>query len=406
LILEGLEHVLQILIDLAFMFCAVRILRDNAPVTSRDSTLLIVLSPLVAAVRYEGCFLVFIVCLLLFARRRWLDAALVAAVGALPIAAFGLFSLSHGWSFLPNSVILKAQWMGGLPNVSTAKQLLSASFRAEKVLLETPHLFVLLIASLALLLMQLRSASFWTAAALWNVMYASLCWLHLQFAGTGWFYRYESYLVALGLIGITITAPQVTWFRQLVSPTLLRSRWPAVAVMALLAILIVFPLVSRAASALVDTPIATSNIYQQQYQMAEFVRASYTQTPVAANDIGAITFLNDGPILDLAGLASREVGAAVRARTYDAAVMQRLAREQRVAIAIMYDKWFIDGGIPSDWHKVGQWKIPQRVAAAADTISFYSVAPDAERDLIANLRAFAPRLPSAVVQKGVYTEAP
>jgi hypothetical protein len=394
------------MLDLAFLFFAVRALREDAAPSARARTIVVLLSPLVAAIRYEGAFLVLIVAVFFFAKRRLKDAFLVAAVGALPIVVFGVVSLVHGWYFFPNSVLLKAQWLGGLPTVSTVKQLLSASVRAEKVMLDTPHVFVLVIASLALLVMQLHREGFWTAAALWNTAFVAMCLLHLQFAGTGWFFRYESYLVALGLVVLAITAPRIVWFRQLMAAGRGHTRLPSYLAAAALAALLGFPLISRAGSALIDTPAATANIYQQQYQMGQFVRAAYAGKAIAANDIGVISFLNDGPLLDLAGLASLDVAKAQRADHYDAAVMQQLAKEQDIKIAILYEEWFSKGGIPKDWRKVGQWTIPNRVAAAKDTVSFYAVESDDEESLIENLRRFAGRLPKVVVQKGKYTEPP
>jgi len=239
---------------------------------------------------------------------------------------------------------------------------------------------------------------------IWNAIFVSTTWLHLQFAGTGWFFRYEAYLVALGIIAVGIGLANVRGFRESwLAPIGLHSRvfLPATA----LGVILVLPLVHRGWKALVDTPQAMANIYQQQYQMGKFLHEFYSGSVVAVNDIGAVSFLSNTRLFDLVGLATLAVAGARRAHQYDGAVMAALTKKEQVKIAIVYDPWFAKSGIPDEWRKVGEWTILHRVAADHDTISFYAVATGQEDSLISNLQRFSSRLPKEVLQKGKYVEA-
>src|SRR5206468_1050585 len=63
---------------------------------------------LVCAIRYEGLFLVAIVCCILLFNKKIIAAFVLGFISLLPIIIFGLISLSKGSYFFPNSVLLKA----------------------------------------------------------------------------------------------------------------------------------------------------------------------------------------------------------------------------------------------------------------------------------------------------------
>jgi len=69
----------------------------------------------------------------------------------------------------------------------------------------------------------------------------------------------------------------------------------------------------------------------------------------------------------------------------------------------VYDHWFdVYGGIPSQWIKVGQWKISNNVVCGGDTVSFYAVDPNEQNRLCDSLRHFSQNLPQNVAQEGKY----
>jgi hypothetical protein len=63
-------------------------------------------------VRYEGLFPVIIAAALLTLRARVVHALVLAIVAAIPVAAYAVISMSQGWLWAPNSVLLK----GNLPD--------------------------------------------------------------------------------------------------------------------------------------------------------------------------------------------------------------------------------------------------------------------------------------------------
>ena len=131
-----------------------------------------------------------------------------------------------------------------------------------------------------------------------------------------------------------------------------------------------------------------------------FLHRFYEGQSVAANDIGAITYLADLHLLDLAGLASREVAFLERSHQLNAAQVKSLTDARGTAIAVVYPGWF--EGIRDNWSPAGEWKIPNNVICAGDTVSFYAVDPSRTPELLERLRAFAPELPRAVTQSGEY----
>src|SRR5262245_39870783 len=106
--LSGLEHALPTALALAFVVeCADQISRGNADFASRAR--LVALALLLGGVRYESLLLVGVACLLFAIRRRRLQYPIVIGLAALaPVLAYGMWSRSHGWFILPNSVLLKA----------------------------------------------------------------------------------------------------------------------------------------------------------------------------------------------------------------------------------------------------------------------------------------------------------
>lgn len=193
--------------------------------------------------------------------------------------------------------------------------------------------------------------------------------LHMLFGKTGWLFRYEAYLVAMGWIvaGVTLLAPV---FERLRQGRLLAGETIAYAFAALL---LLWPAAARGNEALRVTSRASTNVYEQQYQMGRFLAEHYPQGRVAANDVGAITFLTNIDLLDFYGLFSVEVLREKRTGTINTAYFARRAEERGVEIAIVYEALYQSaGGIPASWIKAGEWKVSNNVVLWADVVAFYA----------------------------------
>jgi hypothetical protein len=163
-----------------------------------------------------------------------------------------------------------------------------------------------------------------------------------------------------------------------------------------------FPLVNhavkRAAEGALCIPLATANIYDQHYFMAQFLATYYPDGRVAANDIGAINYFADLRNLDLAGLGDYQValGRMARPPRFGTDEIRALAAERNTTIALVYDSWMT---MPPEWELIGLWTLTDRYTAGYPTVSFYAVDPSAAEPLRAQLAAFAPRLPGDVRQE-------
>lgn len=402
LIFCGQEHTLHLLITLPFVYLSSRVISSEKP-SYRDSSSLLMLAPLVTMARYEGLFLIVVVVSLLLTRRRPAYAIALVALGILPIPIYGLFSVLKGWCFVPNSVLLK----GNMLDFSSLGKI--ARFfggRGFYRLTNNPDMLTLTLVALFILYVHYsKENKVWTEHMTMLIIFIPTVLLHVHFALVGQLYRYEGYLVGFGIVAVIVALSEylpTAWHnckgkRSLLVHFLLSS----------LIFLALSPLILRGILSLIRTPQATTNIYQQQYQMGLFLREFYQSKKVAANDIGAINFLADIRCFDLWGLANPKIAEARMKRDYNSQWIFREARTEQVRIAIVYDHWFETegiGGIPSQWTKVGEWKISNNVVCGGDTVSFYAVDSSEIDNLIRNLRAFSSYLPKDVVQTGRYTK--
>jgi hypothetical protein len=379
LVLVGQEHLLHAALTLAF---AGLLTSSPAPPA------LLVIAPFLTATRYEGLFLVFIACLLLARRRRFGFALALGLVALLPPALYGLVSVAHGAYLLPNPVILKGALGEGLTGWRRLALVPFLGGWAE--LTATPHLLALVALGAIVLLTRWRSPSSREGTLLLAFMGTTI--LHLQYARTGWFYRYEAYLVAFGVVA---SAAALAGLGAPVLP-----RWRPAALASAAALLCAV----RGVRAYVETPGAVGNIYEQQIQMGRFLARFYPGQAVAAHDIGAIDSLADLRVLDLWGLASQPVAEAKLSGRYTTPRIAELARVQGVRVAVIYERWLdAAGGVPPGWVRAGRWRVASNVVLGDRTVAFYAVDPAEAVPLAEHLRAFAPELPPGVTQLGPYT---
>ncbi len=372
----AMEHLLQPLATLLFAMVSVRYL--NASRLSLRPVLLCAV--LLVAVRYEGLFLVAAVALLCLLQKKLLPAMAVAAAGWVPVTLFGLYSISHGGFFLPNSLLIKARPIG-----------LATLLRLRTMATDCPEVFVLALVALLMLAFG-RNARRGSRQLLQLFLITAL--LHQMFASYRWFYRYEVYLVALGVIAVSIAAWDL--FANV-------SVWTAAALL-LLASFLAIPLFMRAYLSFTGTPRAMADIYHQQYQMAQFFRAYYPQGHIALNDIGAVSFYADPYLTDLAGLGSTEIARArlgtlatgdLRYDFLHNAAAQATVRINHVEVVAVYDDWFgfQPGHIPPGWIRAGAWSAAHKTVIGGSIVSFYGVGDENAARLQKNLAAFHPRLP-------------
>jgi hypothetical protein len=393
LTLTGMEHGLHALLTLGLLAGASRILADPAS-SGRASVGLLCLAPFLILTRYEGLFLLLLLCALFLAHKKNALSLGLALLGLLPMAAYGWWSVSRGWFFLPSAVLLKGNfpaptWLG------YAQAL--AGLAAWKRLWASPALG-LLFAGLGMGVLALRAGNRrWTETQWFAVMLMGLLLAHAQFAGLGWFYRYEAYLVFTGVLGagalLAACLPGEKFWLGL------RTHLPAGVLALLLAASLLAPFAARGARAWRDAPRASANIYRQQVQMGIFLRDYYAGQPVVVNDCGAVSFLSEAKITDIWGIGSREAAALKWEHRYSAQAVGALAQAAQAQVALVYEPWLREnGGVPAGWEKIETWTIPDNVVCGDATVSIYSLNPVFRESLRGRLRAFSPRLPAEVKQ--------
>lgn len=351
LALSGMEHTLQILASLLF-----------ASAFLANSRLLPVAAMMMVGFRYENIGLVLIALVILGRRRQWKMAA-QALAGALVVpVAMAFASWSYGWPLIPASILLKASMKHPDPWI---RLLDPAGLKAIRNFISAPHLLALL--GVIFSAFRSRPAVAGTAAA------AIL--IHAQFGAVGWLYRYEAYLVALSIIAVA-ALPGIR---------------AAVVVPLLVAVL-----GWRAQQSVVTGIGASTNIFAQHYQLGQFFRDHYPGKAVALNDIGAVSFLGRGRVIDLFGLGHRDVFEFKRRNgSLSPEQIAEVAAKEQVEVAAVFDEWF-PRGLPKHWVRAGSWQVRDNYILGSDRVVFYATSEAAAETLKANLSSYRPRLPERV----------
>jgi len=398
----GLEHMLQMSVDLAYLFAAGLVLGNDAPpAQKRPAALaLLLLSPFVTLVRYEGMFLIAVGGGVLLARKQVRLGLLTAALGALPVVASGLIFLHKGWFFFPTTLLQKGNFRQSSTLWEYIVRLAGSVFAAlhdasDSVRQATgAHLGVLL--GLVLLACLYRSVPmFASRLGVMCALFFGTALLHLEFARLGSFYRYEAYLVCIGLVLFVLLGAGLEWKPPRLGKAM--PGWISAASLAIALVLLMEPLWDRAVNAYDDTPLASRNIWEQQYQMGHFLHRYYEGASVALNDIGAVNYFARIHCCDLEGLANTTVKRLVEKRLYDTSTIRELARSQDARVALLYESWFYSfGGLPAEWSKAAIWTIPDNRVCGGPRVTFYAVDPAELSPLRSHLEEFTNELPGSV----------
>jgi hypothetical protein len=219
---------------------------------------------------------------------------------------------------------------------------------------------------------------------------------HMQFAQPQpfWFYRYEAYVLVAAMV---VVAEAIV--AHLAGTPESNAGWRAnLSAASAVALLVAFsPLTERAIRAFTNIPRATTNIYEQHYQIGEFLRRFYEGRAVALNDIGLPSYAASLDTIDLVGLANMEVAKRRLRGWYAADDIEEIASAKGAQVAVVYDSWF-ENRIPPSWQRAGTWTIQNNVVTGGNTVTFYATTPEEAGPLRQHLREFAPELPASVGQ--------
>lgn len=413
MVASGMEHILHAFLAMWMLYLSVAFLSpDN---TTRNQVLLLSLvAGLAILARFESLFLLAGVVVAGLYNRRWQQTGVLLVLSLIPLIIFGYISVRHGGYFLPNSVLLKASRLAGGPSQlmsslqeivvykllygnNTMVNIFTNKYYPEgsSSLSGTTVVRLLLIIPALIVLLRPGNDNVNTISKVKQLACIPLIntFLHMALAAVGWLFRYEAYLLALDIAVIAILL--YYYFLQLANS---RRRYSLLekAVAAFLLLFVSAPLPLRAAGAFHNLPAAARNIYEQQYQMGRFLQTGYHHTAVAANDVGAVSYLSNNRILDLWGLGNNVVAAGKLHGQYSPQFLQQFTGREHVKIAVVYDTWF-DSTLLQQWTKVASWKISNNVICGADEVFFYAVDPAEATSLYNKLAAYKPLLPPGVV---------
>ncbi|MFP4248246.1 MAG: hypothetical protein ACLFU7_01230 [Armatimonadota bacterium] len=343
--------------------------------------------------RYESAFVAAALAVMMAMRRDWGRAVGLFIGPTFVVGVVGVVQTAIGQGFLPNSLIVKA---ASFTSTGLGEWLRGKAFGAIEHAFEAP------VVALPLLAIAIA----WAAAsrvppdedppmtvrvALQSAAALSLAMLlQLTLARTGWYHRYEAYLLIWGTLSVFASAR--AW-QAVGGRRLARGEWRNVAIVGAGAagLLLVLALGLRI-QAWQTAPEACLDIATQHGQMARFVERYYQGEPLVLNDVGYVSYVSDGAILDLGGLGSHAVAKVRSEGRYSAEWVARAAEVHGARIAINYDI----SVIPDRWDKVASWNTGAVRVAGSDTVNFYALDASAREELRANLRAFEGTLPQRV----------
>ncbi|MFL7790815.1 MAG: hypothetical protein AB8I69_01625 [Anaerolineae bacterium] len=255
------------------------------------------------------------------------------ALFALIILPYLLFSYHTSGHLLPNTYHAKAT-VGLLPDRAFRDSL---SVSAIYLILDNPLLLPFLLFGLILLLFgQASLLSLWCAALplAYAFIRASL-------------YQHGRYLMPL----VPCNAVVAVW-GMLEAEKLARRRWPTLITKlqrklgGLRVSVVLFTLLIVAGTAWRLPEMATlyarnvDNINQMHVALGHWIEENTSPGDVVAlNDIGAITYISERKVIDLAGLVTPEITPAMRSPAQTQQLIGYLA-EQDVAYVVIFPNWF------------------------------------------------------------------
>lgn len=390
----GMEHMLQILFSFLFICAFCEYISKNKYVDDRSSMMrrIYILGLLVTSIRYEGMFLIFVSCIIMLMQKDIKKACILAVAGFFPIVIFGIYSILNNCYFFPNSVLVKSTNIPFQFNWETIIAYASLYFSRLYIPITVYHntfssipiLIIIIILPIVYLFSVIyklnnNSANRYMLIFIWVTEI-----LHLCFAKTGWFYRYEAYIISIGLIAILIELIQ---FYSLIGDKITKELSIAVVFL----IFIFIPFFLRGFDSIFRNFGATKNIYDQNYQIGQFIHRYYDSTNIVINDLGATTFFSQGFKIDVLGLGNNEIARSIVNEGDVLNIVRDEVNKKNGKIAILSDAFPKE--YYSGWTKVATWHISDAYTAASLNIIFYAIDSTYIYGLRKNIEDFSSKLP-------------
>ncbi len=373
--LMGMEHALHGFLCLWWL---INWIRDQG----RPSWVWVGLSVAMVLARYESLFLMGAAGAWLLWHQQWRSSVVLAVAGLLPLFLLGVYSVSQGGEWLPNSLLMKGHRPAG-----DLSSWVEWGMGVLDKLYTHPFIFSLLTIS-AVGAWLGRGLPTGLRAAAWVLQLAA--WGHVLFAEIGG-YRYEAYLFLTH--GLLLALLLKEWGKQITMPWLMAGIWLGI------------PLMIRSLFFTANYPLAVQNIYHQSVQVGKFLATYYPETPVAMHDIGVATYLGDFPLTDLAAISDLEVYRMYAGGEFTPEGVERLLERRGVKLAVIQQGW-MGYVMPPEWRCAGSWTIPDHFIISLPEVFFWAADDTTYAGLVRNLQDYQPGLPEGIVAEGAYMGSP
>ena len=242
----------------------------------------------------------------------------------------------------------------------------------------------------------------WNSTVIGLVLLAGSTALHLFFARTGWFFRYEGYLIAWAILWVF-----VSWFdcRHAIVDAVTLPWGFVTGILAATAVISILMFAYfdgfRVNEAFSNASLSMKNVFDQPYQLGLFARDELPGATLLVNDMGAIAFLSDDKILDVIGLGSMEPALAKHHHAFDSAWLDGWLKREHAEVALVHITGPVSVAPLPNWISIVSWTVPDNYILACNTAYIYSLQPSAVVEVKKGLRKFLPRLPpDTKVQSG------
>lgn len=382
LVMAGMEHGVQVAATAVGVWGLVEFERtDRFP---RIASLALAVGSLI---RYENFAITLCACTYLAIMGRWKTALVTFLPPVIIAMAFSFWLVAHGYKALPNSVLAHSDFSSVIGRLHKGAALSACLTIALNIWynLCNPKAWTLLLISMPVFIRSLFPRS--ESERRLSLFALGCVVLHLIGGHFGWYARYEIYIFSVVLILST------SFYSRFIREALNINKgsngvqYVRVASLLVLVLLLFYDYVG----VLITVPVASNDIYLQQYQMARFVR-DFWRSPVGVNDLGMVALRSNSYVLDFAGLASQEALFALSEEPRDHQWMEKLAKSHNVNLVMIYTIDFPD--IPKNWTLVGRLRLNvPLITPANDVVDFYIRDPSLINTLKGELQTFSRSLP-------------
>lgn len=342
-IFNGMEHTIQIFFSVLILYSLILYsLKLNVPSVLYFA---FIVAPLI---RYENLALSAFALFFLFIIDKQIKYIIYLTTLVLLVGIYSLIINSLGLPLLPLSVLQKT-------SITTADNLIILLYHNFVSVLSSIKgllvFFILIFLSTTTIKLKFKLP----ITPLVLTLSTSII-LHFLFSKTG---RYFDYLFTIVIIGILFV------YKHQLLKVLEKMKFFESSYFIILVFLFA---IYRMILGVYTVTISSNNIYEQQYQMHKFI-TQFSFDSVAVNDLGYVSYNNEGYVLDLMGLGSYDVYKYRKQKIHN--WMDLVVKEKKVKLIMIYDSWFPE--IPDNWKKICELHISRKNLTLGDsTVSFYT----------------------------------